>query len=264
MKLALSNIAWTVEQDECMYGLMKRIGYEGLEIAPTRIFPQNPYDNLAVASRWQQELEKEYGFEVPSMQSIWFGRQERIFGNEQERDALKAYTQKAIDFAASIGCKNLVFGCPRNRAVPEGMSKALALPFFKELSIYAAEKGTVIGMEANPPIYNTNYINDTKEALELLKQVEVPGFGLNLDVGTMICNHEAVEILEGYVEGISHVHISEPGLKPLEKRGLHKELAAFLKENAYSGFVSIEMGKQEVFEKTALEEIMCYVKEIFG
>ena len=40
MKLALSNIAWTVEQDECMHGLMKRIGYEGLEIAPTRIFPQ--------------------------------------------------------------------------------------------------------------------------------------------------------------------------------------------------------------------------------
>ncbi|MBQ3164382.1 MAG: sugar phosphate isomerase/epimerase [Lachnospiraceae bacterium] len=264
MKLAISNIAWAVEQDEQMYGLMKEIGYEGLEIAPTRIFPQNPYENLKAALKWQQELEKKYGFKVPSMQSIWFGRQEKIFGSEQEREILSTYTKKAIDFAATIGCKNLVFGCPRNRVVPEGMSKEFALPFFKELSMYAAEKGTVIGMEANPPIYNTNYINDTKEALELLKQVEVPGFGLNLDVGTMICNHEAVEILEGYVEGISHVHISEPGLKPLEKRGLHKELAAFLKENAYSGFVSIEMGKQEVFEKTALEEIMCYVKEIFG
>lgn len=264
MRLAISNIAWTVEQDVQMYRLLKRVGYEGLEIAPTRIFPQNPYENLEAASQWQQELDKEYGLCVPSMQSIWFGRQEKIFGNELERELLISYTKKAIDFAAAIGCKNLVFGCPRNRAVPEGVSKELAIPFFKELSVYASAKEAVIGMEANPPIYNTNYINDTKSALELMEQIGEKGFGLNLDVGTMICNREDVEVLEGNAAGISHVHISEPGLKPIEKRSIHKELACFLKENGYSGFVSIEMGKQEVFEETALKEIMCYVKEIFG
>lgn len=247
-----------------MYRLMKHMGYEGLEIAPTRIFTQNPYENLEAASQWQQELEREYGLCVPSMQSIWFGRQEKIFGNRQERELLVAYTKKAIDFAAAIGCKNLVFGCPRNRAIPEGVSKELAIPFFKELSAYAATKRTVIGMEANPPIYNTNYINGTKSALELMGQIGEKGFGLNLDVGTMICNQEDVEVLEGNAAGISHVHISEPGLKPIEKRSIHKELAAFLKENGYSGFISIEMGKQEVFEEAALEDVMCYVKEIFG
>lgn len=264
MKLAISNIAWTEDQDARMYHKMRDLGYEGLEIAPTRIFPQTPYEKLEEASKWQQELTKEYGLCVPSMQSIWFGRQEKIFGSEQEQEILISYTKKAIDFAAAIGCKNLVFGCPRNRAVPEGVSKELAIPFFKELGVYAAAKGAVIGMEANPPIYNTNYINDTKSALELMKQVGENGFGLNLDVGTMICNHEGVEVLEGKLAAISHVHISEPGLKPIEKRSLHKELACFLKENAYSGFVSIEMGKHEVFEESALEEIMCYVKEIFG
>lgn len=264
MKLAISNIAWNMEQDATMYKMMKRLGYEGLEIAPTRIFPENPYENLEKAAKWQKELAVEYGFCVPSMQSIWFGRQEKIFGSEQERNVLLAYTKKAIDFAEAIGCKNLVFGCPRNRAVLEGSSKELAIPFFKELGDYAADKGTVIGMEANPPIYNTNYINDTKSALELIEQVEGNGFGLNLDVGTMICNGEAVEVLEGKHKQISHVHISEPGLKPIEQRSLHKELSCFLKENVYSGFISIEMGKQEVFEEAALEEIMCYVKEIFG
>lgn len=263
MKLAISNIAWTVEQDAKMYNMMKCLGYEGLEIAPTRIFPENPYENLEKAARWQQELVSEYGFCVPSMQSIWFGRQEKIFGSVQERELLLAYTKKAIDFASAIGCKNLVFGCPRNRAVPEGASEELAIPFFQELGVYAASKGTAVGMEANPPIYNTNYINDTASALQLIERVNEKGFGLNLDVGTMICNHEGVEVLEGHIAKISHVHISEPGLKPIEQRSLHKELACFLKENAYSGFVSVEMGKQEVFEAAAFEEIMCYVKEIF-
>lgn len=264
MRLAISNIAWTEEQDAMMYEKMKRLGFEGLEIAPTRIFPENPYEKPEQAAKWQQTLAAEYGFCVPSMQSIWFGRQEKIFGSKQEYGLLAAYTKKAIDFAAAIGCKNLVFGCPRNRAVPEGVSKELAIPFFKELSVYAASRGAVIGMEANPPIYHTNYINDTRSALELMKQVEEKGFGLNLDVGTMLYNHEAVEVLEGNAAGISHVHISEPGLKPIEQRSLHKELAGFLKENGYSGFVSVEMGRQEVFEEAALEEIMCYVKEIFG
>ena len=126
MKLAISNIAWTDEQDATMYEQMKRIGFEGLEIAPTRIFPQNPYDDLNRAGNWQQELKNKYGFCVPSMQSIWFGRQEKIFGSDMEREQLVFYTKKAIDFAQVIGCRNLVFGCPRNRVVPEVFPASVA------------------------------------------------------------------------------------------------------------------------------------------
>lgn len=263
MKLAASNIAWTSENDEKMYQKLKSLGFAGLEIAPTRIFQERPYEDLEKAAKWQRELSASYGLCVPSMQSIWFGRQEKIFGTGKEREELLSYTKKAIDFAAAIGCKNLVFGCPRNRALPQGVSPERGVVFFKELGSYAALKKTAVGMEANPPIYHTNYINDTLSALELIDQVEEDGFCLNLDVGTMICNHESVEVLEGKCKKISHVHISEPGLKPIEKRTLHRELASFLKENQYEGFVSIEMGKQEVFEEALLEEIMCYVKEIF-
>ena len=98
-------------------------------------------------------------------------------------------------------------------------------------------------MEANPPIYNTNYINTTAEALELIQQVNSPGFGLNLDVGTMICQQEHVDLLRGQVHLISHIHISEPGLKPVERRELHGELINLLKEEHYCHFVSLEMGR---------------------
>lgn len=46
MKLALSNIGWDAEYDRQVYELMKRHGFTGLEIAPTRIFPETPYDKL--------------------------------------------------------------------------------------------------------------------------------------------------------------------------------------------------------------------------
>lgn len=262
MKLSISNIAWPAEWDQVVFDFMKKYGYSGLEIAPTRIFPEAPYDRLADAVAWSKELKKHYHFSIPSMQSIWFGRQEKIFGSDEERKLLLDYTKKAIDFASSIECKNLVFGCPRNRDLPEGLSDDIAIDFFREIGSYAAENGTVIGMEANPPIYNTNYVNDTASALKLIKQVGANGFLLNLDVGTMIHNREHVSNLEGNVHLIHHVHISEPGLKMIEKRELHQELKQVLTMGGYSGFVSIEMGKQQ--DLSVIEKVIQYVGGVFG
>lgn len=262
MKLAISNIAWEQEKDQQVYELMKKYGFIGLEIAPTRIFPEMPYDKNDEAKAWSDKLKDKYGFTVPSMQSIWYGRQEKIFGTAEERQILIEYTKKAIDFAEAINCGNLVFGCPRNRNFPDGANEQSAITFFKELGDYAASKGTTIGMEANPPIYNTNYINDTISAIELIEKVDSEGFKLNLDVGTMIQNGEDISVLENKVHLISHVHISEPYLKPIEKRQMHSVLKDFLVNSNYHGFVSIEMGKVE--DMAILEQKLDYVRSLFA
>ena len=146
MKLSISNIGWGVEQDGVAYDLIKKNSFMGLEIAPTRIFPETPYERLKEAEIWAHNLKKEYGFVIPSMQSIWFGRQEKLFGCEEERKVLIKYTKKAVDFAAIIGCKNLVFGCPQNRIHPENVDEQIGIEFFKEIGDYAERRGTVIGI----------------------------------------------------------------------------------------------------------------------
>lgn len=258
MNLSISNISWSKEKDLMVYEAMRNNGFSGLEIAPNRIVFENPYGHIDVVKSWKNDT----AFIVPSMQSIWFGRQEKIFGTTEERQFLIDYTKKAIEFSEAIDCRNLVFGCPRNRNLPDEADSSIAIAFFKELGDYAAEHNTVIGMEANPPIYNTNYINSTKDALELIEQVNSSGFRLNLDVGTMIYNDEAVEELSGKVHLINHVHISEPGLKLIERRKLHQELKELLEAENYQGYVSIEMGKRE--DVSEIEQALKYVKEIFG
>lgn len=261
-KLAVSNIGWSTEQDDYVYGMMRQQGYSGLEIAPTRIFPEAPYDKRTDAGVWSEKLKKDYGFMIPSMQSIWFGHQENIFGSSEEKQILLDYTKKAIDFAKIIKCRNLVFGCPKNRNMPEGADPKTGVQFLREIADYAFEQGTVIGMEANPPIYHTNYINDTISALALIEEVDSEGFRLNLDVGTMIQNEEHISELEERVHLISHVHISEPGLKPIEERVLHRELKKILEDEGYQGYVSVEMGK--VDDIRVLEDKMQYIRSIFG
>lgn len=269
MKLSISNIAWNAKDDATVYAMMRKYGYAGLEIAPTRIFETNPYDDLSAVKSWRETFDAQEGFEIPSMQSIWFGKTQKLFEDEAQRQELFDYTKKAIDFAAAIRCRNLVFGSPKNRVLPDVSDKTLwkqGVDFFKKLGDYAMHNGTAIGMEANPAIYNTNYINTTKEALDLIRETESEGFLLNLDVGTMLENRETVEILEGKIRAVNHVHISEPFLKPIvmdrDRKHFHGELAAFLGENGYQGYVSVEMGKIE--DLSVIDEILAYGKELFG
>lgn len=261
MKLCMSNIGWEAELDGQVYERMKAHGFSGLEIAPTRLFPDQPYRHLEQAAEWKRDLREKYGFAVPSMQSIWYGRTESMFGTEREREILLDYTRQAMEFAAALDCKNLVFGCPKNRKLPVDGDPAAGIAFFKELCDSASHYRTVIAMEANPPMYGTNYMNDTWSALELVRQVDSPAFLLNLDVGTMIANGEDVSGLSGQVKYIHHVHISEPGLKPIERRQMHRELGRLLASEGYSGFVSVEMGKGLTLD--GLEEVMESMEEVW-
>ena len=52
MKLSISNIGWEKKNDTEVYRMMKEYGFVGLEIAPTRIFPENPYEKNKEAEIW--------------------------------------------------------------------------------------------------------------------------------------------------------------------------------------------------------------------
>ncbi|MBE6688997.1 MAG: sugar phosphate isomerase/epimerase [Ruminococcaceae bacterium] len=260
MKLAISNIAFEAQDDEYFYSLMNKLGFCGLEIAPTRIIPQSPYDNGEIISDFSRRIKAEYGLDIVSMQSIWFGINQRIFSTAEERNFLVDYTKKAIDFAHAANCKNLVFGCPRNRVIDSEEQYPTAVEFFHQLGDYAASQGTVVAIEANPPIYNTNFINNDTDALKLWKEVSSDGFKINLDMGTVIHNQEDINELD--FSAISHVHLSEPGLVKPQKRELHKQLADMMKCADYKGYVSIEMKKG--LDRIEIEEVMNYAKEVFS
>jgi sugar phosphate isomerase/epimerase len=260
-KLSISNIAWGPEQDEEMYLFLTEQGFDGLEIAPTRIFPRNPYERLAEAEDFAKKLRSEYNLEISSMQSIWYGRTESLFGPDGERRFLIGYTRKAVDFAAAMNCGNLVFGCPKNRAAPPeerlGKTERLqtACSFFEEIADYAETKGTVIAVEPNPPYYGTNFINTTSEAFAFCRELNRAGLKVNVDLGTCIHYGETVPFLNENAAWINHVHISEPLLAPIEERAVHGEL----KKLNYSGFFSIETAKSADIER--LKKTLRYVKD---
>ena len=86
MKYSISNIAWDKADDFAMYTFLQHNGIDGIEIAPTRLFP-NPYENIEMAQLYATMLKNRFNLEISSMQSIWFGQQGNIF-NPDEAKAL--------------------------------------------------------------------------------------------------------------------------------------------------------------------------------
>lgn len=260
MKLSISNIAWDSQYDKEIYNYMKEYNYTGLEIAPTRIVNcTNPYtkENVEKATNNLKDVE----FNIVSMQSILYGRNEKLFGSDDERKILLDYLYSAIDYAGALGCKNLVFGSPKNRIINDIKKEyRIAVDFFSKLSSYAETKDVIIAIEANPKIYGTNFINDTYSAYQFVMDTACSNIKINYDLGTVIINDEKIDDIEKYFQEINHVHISEPYLDIIKKNTIHKRLFEILQALDYDKFVSIEMKMQN--SVSDIKDVLYYVSSL--
>lgn len=257
-RLSASNIGWQAQEDEAVYAALQTLGFAGLEIAPTRFVGERPYCKTEAAAQKAVRLKERFGLCIPSMQSIWFGRTENIF-DARGAALLAEYTRRAVDFAAAVGCPSLVFGNPRQRCMPEGARPDDALGFFAEISAYARQHGVVVALEANPPVYGTNFCNASAGAFAYARRV--PGLRVNYDLGTMLTNGESLKVLFENIDIVSHIHLSEPQLAPIAPRPEHRALADGLRQAGYTGFVSIEM-KTQPLDK--VREVLAYTAEVFA
>lgn len=255
MQLAISQIGFAKADEPAVYARMRRCGFAGLEGAPTRLAGESdPYSHTDAALAAKREA----GFCIPSLQSIWYGQTGSLFC-AADAPRLAVYTARAAAFAVTLGCPSLVLGCPKQRVMAPGQTARDALPFFARIAADAFAKGTAVSLEANPPVYGTNFCNTSAEAFAFAREVE--HLYVNYDVGTLLTNGESLTPLADYLALVRHIHLSEPGLAPIERRAVHKELAALLRAGGYAGFVSVEMRAQPL---TVVERVLEYTAEVFA
>jgi sugar phosphate isomerase/epimerase len=263
LRLAASNIAWGPEDNLEAYSALTQAGFSGLEVAPTRFVPDLPYSpkNIEKAKHFADLALEAASLRICSVQSIWFGRAEQIFGSQSERDLLLKYTEGAIDFASAIGSKHIVFGNPKNRRREYSQDIRIGHEFLAACAAYAEMRGVIIGLEASPKSYGSNYVTSTIEALALVQSINSRSLRVNLDLGAVIENNDAIGDLAGVLPFTSHVHISEPHLRAVVRRAEHQELQRLLKDAEYGGWVSLEMAPAGL---STLRKSLDTVASVFG
>jgi sugar phosphate isomerase/epimerase len=263
MKLAISNIAWEVEEEHEISCIMQELGVEGVEIAPSKI--SSDITRIGAQDIWKYKtFWDNKSIEIVAMQSLLYGHPEmRIFFDSSSREKTLFHLQLCADIGEKLGVKALVFGSPKNRFIPNNYDYMdVAKEFFDDIGRYCKRKGSVFCMEPNPTEYGANFLCRTKDAINFVKEVDNEGLKVNIDTGTIIMNQEDYkEILNYGRTYIGHVHISEPFLNLIDKsRDIYKSIINRLNELDYSGYVSIEMKANP--QKQNIESVKGVLKDI--
>src|SRR5215475_6183753 len=147
MNLAVSNIAWPAELDAAVYPMLASHGITGLEVAPTRVWPNWEGINAA-STRAFRQLIKSAGLRISSLQSVLFQKPElRLFGSSADREALYQHLCFCADLAVELGAECLVFGSPKNRdrgPLSEEDALAIATEFFARAGACCVRRGVCL------------------------------------------------------------------------------------------------------------------------
>lgn len=246
MRVAISNIAWEVADDQRVADILREHGVDAIDVAPSKYFPELKTADAADIARvraWWAER----GIEITGMQSLLFGTTGlNVFGTVESQQAMLAHLRAVCRIGAGLGAQRLVFGSPRNRdrtGISDAAAHEIAVNFFRQLGDIAAEQRVFICLEPNPPCYGANFMTNSCDTAAVVSAVAHPSIRMQLDTGAVTINEEnARDIVTRYAHLIGHVHASEPNLVTLGEGGTnHRAVAEALTELLPEHVVSIEM-----------------------
>lgn len=271
MKLAVSNIAWTNEEEKEVAGLLRDLGVTYIEIAPTKKWsdPTQAPDSEVEAYKafWQS-----YGIEIVAFQSMLFTRPDlKIFEDAANRAETLKYLQDFTVLAGKMGARAMVFGSPKNRQrgdMPLEQTTEIARKFFDAIGNTAKQQDVHFCIEPNPGDYACDFVTSAQQGIELVREVDNAGFALHLDIaGMTLAGDDVAQSIKAAAPLLQHFHISSPFLEQVEDREdvLHREAAAALKQIGYEHFVSIEMKPGTLGENLArVEKAVHFAQGVYG
>ena len=246
MRLAISNIAWDIAEDEAVAALLQRYEVDAIDIAPGKYFPQPAKATASemddVKNRWARR-----GIEITGMQALLFGTTGfNVFGPPASQHAMLQHLDAVCRIGAGLGAPRVVFGSPKNRdrsGLSDAETMLTALSFFRRLGDIAASQGVTICLEPNPTCYGANFLTTSAETAQLVAQIAHPAIRMQFDTGALTINGEdPATVLQASAGLIGHIHASEPNLVPLGEGGTdHASMFKALLQCLPEHLVSIEM-----------------------
>jgi D-psicose/D-tagatose/L-ribulose 3-epimerase len=228
---------------------LARLGYDYVELhlAPLAALPEDEF--LAFVDRLGKT-----GIPCEAC-CIFYPRTVRLTGPDVDWAQVEEYDRRAIDRAAQLGAKVIVFGSSGAKNVPDGFpydraweqivhSMRIAAPI-------AAEHGITIVIE---PLNQkeANIVLTGAEGLKLAREIDRPSVQLLIDYYHMALENESPDILLEARDAIRHTHIATVPARtyPVAVEPGYLPFFANLKAIGYQGRVSIE-AKTENFEEDA-------------
>ncbi|MHB8295973.1 MAG: TIM barrel protein [Acidimicrobiales bacterium] len=160
-------------------------------------------------------------------------------------DGVEDYLEEAFRRMVALGIELVVFGSGGARKVPEGLDYSVALDQlerFMRLAAAHADSKVVIALE-HLREQETNVFNTLAESGAFLRDREIPGVGLVVDVHHLWEHAEEISLVRQFSDLAVHVHVCAPHLRTPTTAAdgtALDALLAVLAEVGYQGRSSLE------------------------
>lgn len=219
MRIAISNLAWNVSDDEQVASLLQKYMIDAIDVAPGKYFSAFATTSVAEIGRVRNWWAIR-GISITGMQALLFGTSGlNMFGTNEIQAAMLSHLDGICRIGAELGATKMVFGSPKNRdrsSLSDEQTQNMALTFFHRLGDIASRHGVLICLEPNPPCYGANFMINCAETAKIVTDVSHSAIRMQLDTGAITINEEdPCQVINEYSALIGHIHASEPDLVAL-------------------------------------------------
>jgi D-psicose/D-tagatose/L-ribulose 3-epimerase len=246
---------------------IRRIGYEGIEIAPFTL-AENPAEISAGQRQVYRDVIGSEGLTFVGLHWLMVSPTGLHVTTPDQtlRERSWRHIRELIDLCADLGKHGvMVFGSPQQRAT-NGISREEAIRNYtdglSQVAGQAHERGVTILVEALP-LNQCDVINTLAEAVSVVEQIASPA------IRTMFDSHNAVDeiephaqLVDRYFDLIRHVHINEmDGRHPGTGDYDFKPVFQVLRGRGYRHWVSLEAFDFSPGAETIANDSLRYIEK---
>ena len=243
------------------------LGYTGLEIAPFTLAPLI----TGVTSVQRTELRRvaeRAGLHLLGLH--WLLAKTTGFHLTSPEEGVRKHTAEYFcelaRCAADLGGNILVLGSPLQRNIPAGYTReqatGYALATLEQVLPTLSDTGVTLALE---PLTTkeTDYLNTSAEAVEIIGKLGHPNVRLHLDVKAMTAEPlSAPDTILEFAKFTAHFHANDPNLRgPGFGDTDFRPILEALKETNYTGYVSVEVFDYTPDPDTIARESLRYMRE---
>jgi sugar phosphate isomerase/epimerase len=253
LKFALCNEMFEKRTVADVCGIISKLGYHGIEIAPYTLAATA--EAVTPAQRTQiRNAVKDNGLETVGLHWLLAGT--TGFHMTTPDDTIyrrtKDYFNVLIELCHDLGGKVMVIGSPKQRSLVQGQTYEGAWKRAAELFHGACGKASDAGVTlCIEPLgkSETDFINTVAEGLKMSREINHPNFKVHLDVKAMAAEGKpsVPEIIRSVkAEEIGHFHVNDanlygPGMGSVD----YGPIAAAVREIGWNRWLSVEVFKYD-------------------
>ena len=221
---------------------LENLGYDQLELSIGGISELNDEELVALKQRLADRKIK-----VESANCMLHGSLPQAY-QDPGLEKTAAYLAMVMPRLKYLGITTAVFGSGFQRRMPEDMPQEQRHQIIRDLLIVmereARKNGITIAIE---PLNKkeTNMLLTTQEAMEYIRELNLPNLRLLVDLYHFYCEGESLDRIREYGAYIKHIHIVEPTCRTFMRPGDAYDYKAFLqalRDVAYDGALMFEGG----------------------